>query len=168
MNQLKSIRERQNLTQEEVAERSGISVRTVQRLEAGAGLKGYTLRALAQALHVEEKALLGADTLPPALKWVNLSSLLLVPPLNILGPWLMAKLVKVNHPAVKQLISLQILWTILAPIVFFLGIFLKLGNVFTLVLMCGIALSNVCIILYNAYGIDQKNKLAIKLNFNLL
>jgi transcriptional regulator with XRE-family HTH domain len=168
MNQLKSVRERKNLTQEEVAEQSGLSVRTIQRVEAGAALKGYTLKTLAQTLDVNEQTLLGMDALPPALKWINLSSLLLLPPLNMLAPWLLARYLKVKHPVVGQLISLQVFWTIMAPIVFFLGIFLKLGNGFTMVLMCGIVLSNVALILWNAYGLDQKGKLSIKLNFNIL
>lgn len=168
MNQLKYIREGQNLTQEELSERSGISVRTIQRIEAGAGLKGYTLKKLAATLELEEKALLGTEVLPPALKWINLSSLVLLPPLNIVLPWLLSRFLKVKHPAVRNLVSLQFLWTLMAPIVFLLGIFLKLGNVFTLILMCSILLSNVFMILWNTYGIDRKNKLLIKLNFNIL
>jgi transcriptional regulator with XRE-family HTH domain len=34
MSELKKIREKQNLTQEELAEKSGLSVRTIQRIEA--------------------------------------------------------------------------------------------------------------------------------------
>ncbi|HBW81513.1 MAG TPA: DNA-binding protein, partial [Sphingobacterium sp.] len=54
MNKLQSLREKLNLTQEELAQKSNISVRTIQRIEAGQSPKGYTLRALAQALNVEE------------------------------------------------------------------------------------------------------------------
>lgn len=43
-------REHLNITQKELAEKSGISVRTVQRVEAGDLPKGYTLRALAKTL----------------------------------------------------------------------------------------------------------------------
>ena len=45
-----------NLTQEELSEKSKISVRTIQRIEAGTEPKGHTLRALAQALDIEEYA----------------------------------------------------------------------------------------------------------------
>lgn len=51
---LKQIREKQNLTQEELSEKSGISVRTIQRIEAGTPPKGYTLKTLAKALGIPE------------------------------------------------------------------------------------------------------------------
>ena len=58
MSELKKIREERNLTQEELAERSGISVRTIQRIEAGTEPKGYTLKTLASTLEISEKDLL--------------------------------------------------------------------------------------------------------------
>ena len=58
MSELKKIREQQNLTQEELAEKSGISVRTIQRIEAGTEPKGYTLKTLASTLDIPEKDLL--------------------------------------------------------------------------------------------------------------
>ena len=58
MSELKKIREAKNLTQEELAERSGISVRTIQRIEAGTEPKGYTLKTLASALDISQKELL--------------------------------------------------------------------------------------------------------------
>ncbi|MGC4129759.1 MAG: helix-turn-helix transcriptional regulator [Bergeyella sp.] len=41
MPQLKLIRKQQHLTQEELSEQSGISVRTIQRIEAGTLRKGH-------------------------------------------------------------------------------------------------------------------------------
>lgn len=58
MSELKKIREEKNLTQEELAEKSGISVRTIQRIEAGTEPKGYTLKTLASTLDISEKELL--------------------------------------------------------------------------------------------------------------
>ena len=58
MSELKRIREEQHLTQEELAEKSGLSVRTIQRIEAGTEPKGYTLKTLASSLSVSEKDLL--------------------------------------------------------------------------------------------------------------
>lgn len=58
MSELKKIREEKNLTQEELAEKSGISVRTIQRIEAGTEPKGYTLKTLASTLEISEKDLL--------------------------------------------------------------------------------------------------------------
>lgn len=182
MSKLKTIREQQFLTQEELAARSGISVRTIQRIESGMVPKGFTLRSLAKALSIAETELLDTvkdDVISEShhpnlqckeLKWVNLLTLLgtVLPPLNIIVPLVFIQVFKCKNQYSKQLISLQIFWTILAPIVFLIGIFLKFGNQFTLLLMMGIWLSNVFIILRNAYALDKHGDLRIKLNFNLI
>ncbi|MBV8324973.1 helix-turn-helix domain-containing protein [Chryseobacterium sp.] len=185
---LKTAREQKNLTQEELSEKSKISVRTIQRIEAGTEPKGHTLRALAQALEIDE-SLLQSPVIPPqdedihreplkeaeavnytSAKMMNLSSLLFVvlPPLNILAPFLLMFILKQRNSLTKQIISLQMFWTAMAPIVFMLGIFLKLGRQFTLVLMIIIVLSNVVMILRNASEIDRKKKLYFKLKFSMI
>lgn len=190
MSKLKAIRESQNLTQEELAQKSGVSVRTIQRIETGKEPKGYTLKVLAQVLAIEANELL---TEKPAkenladveeidknqetdlinftkLKLINLSSIpfIIIPPFNIIIPLLLMFRMKQKNNLAKQLISVQILWTIVAPIIFMLGIFLKLGNQFTILLMALIAISNVIIILRNAIALDKEKKLFFKLNFSIL
>ncbi len=190
MSRLKAIREQKNLTQEELSEKSKISVRTIQRIESGTEPKGHTLRALAQTLEIEESLLLQEEIIISQendevkteaaeesetvnysmIKMINLSSLLfvVVPPLNILAPFLLMFITKQRNSLTKQIISLQMFWTAIAPIVFMLGIFLKLGKEFTLILMILIALSNVFMILRNAAEIDRKKKLYFKLKFSML
>ena len=196
MSILKRVREGQHLTQEELSSASGISVRTIQRIESGVLPKGHTLKALAKALQVSENDLLGhpdvnedtvfvsatADTNTvesentltqidiPKIKLINLSSILfvLLPPLNIIAPLVLSRLLKQNNTIVKQIISLQILWIILAPIVFILGILLKLGSSFTIVLIAGIALSNVLLILINLAELDRNKRLRFTLNFSII
>ena len=188
MSKLKNIRELQNLTQEELSEKSGVSARTIQRIESGKEPKGYTLRVLAKALGIvenellykkyeQEKSLIGKEEDHvkelinySSLKLINLSSIpfIVIPPLNILVPLILMLTMKQKNIFTKQLISVQILWTIIAPIVFMLGIFLKLGNKFTLILMILIVLSNVFIILRNAIEIDRHQKLRIMLNFSMI
>lgn len=190
MSKLKNLREFQNLTQEELSEKSGISVRTIQRIETGKDPKGHTLRILAKTLLVEESALQTSTNEEEnnpitevtkeaeetilinysLLKLINLSSIpfILLPPFNIIVPLIMMIVMKQKNKLTKQLISIQILWTILAPIVFMLGVFLKLGHQFTLLLMILIALSNVFIILRNAIAIDKSKKLRYQLNFSML
>lgn len=185
---LKQIREKQNLTQEELSEKSGISVRTIQRIEAGTLPKGYTLKTLSKTLNIPESIFLAEETPETIIesdaeislentqinyskiKLINFSSILFVvlPPLNILAPLLLSHFLKQKNEITKQIISVQILWTILSPIVFLLGIFLKLGRTFTLLLMISIVLSNILIILLNGSEIDRKNKLRLKLNFSIL
>lgn len=190
MSKLKSLREFQNLTQEELSEKSGISVRTIQRIETGKDPKGYTLRILAKALEVKENELLNLETKEKntkitqkkeefeeailinysSLKLINLSSIpfIVIPPFNIIVPLVLIITMKQKNSLTKQLISVQILWTIIAPIVFMLGIFLKFGHQFTLILMILIALSNVFIILRNAVEIDRNKKLHYQLKFSMI
>ncbi|MGU3375847.1 helix-turn-helix domain-containing protein [Chryseobacterium sp. M5A1_1a] len=193
MSKLKTAREQKNLTQEELSEKSKISVRTIQRIEAGTEPKGHTLRALAQALDIEENLLQDtvlitetdeviadevvteikeeqSDINYSQIKIINLSSLLftLLPPLNILVPLLLMFAMKQRNSLVRQIISVQMIWTVMAPIVFMLGIFLKLGRQFTLVLMILIVLSNVFIILRNTAEIDKNKKLYYRLKFSMI
>ena len=187
---LKNIRESQNLTQEELSEKSGISVRTIQRIEAGQEPKGYTLRVLAQTLEISEKELQNTSSETEVeqsivhqpnnekteeidfskVKFINLSSLpfVVLPVLNIVFPVILMYVLKMKHPIIKQIISVQILWTIIAPIVFMIGIFLKLGRQFTLALIVVIILSNLFIIIRNAMEIDRSKKLYYHLDFSFL
>lgn len=190
MSKLKTIREFKNLTQEELAEKSGVSVRTIQRIETGKAPKGYTLKVLAKALTIEENELLFEKSEKEnlecikeknetqetvlinftKLKLINLSSIpfIVIPPFNIIIPLILMFKMRQRNRITKQLISIQILWTIVAPIIFIIGIFLKLGNKFTLLIMVLIVLSNVFIILRNAVEIDKHKKLFYKLNFSMI
>jgi transcriptional regulator with XRE-family HTH domain len=191
MSKLKAIREQKNLTQEELSEKSKISVRTIQRIEAGTEPKGHTLRVLAQTLGIEEFEL--QQEQPQVLsevneveievkeeeenpinysyiKIINLSSLVftLLPPLNIFVPLILMHSMKQRNSLARQIISVQMIWTVMAPITFMLGIFLKFGKQFTLILMILIVLSNVLIILRNAAEIDKNKKLYFRLKFSMI
>lgn len=191
MSRLKAIREQKNLTQEELSEKSKISVRTIQRIESGIEPKGHTLRVLAQVLKIEESELLhtrtqtinendevektNAEEKEPQINYsyikiINLSSLIftLLPPLNIFVPLMLMFTLKQNNSLARQIISVQMIWTVIAPITFMLGIFLKFGKQFTLILMILIVLSNVFIILRNAAEIDRNKKLYFRLKFSMI
>lgn len=190
MSELKKIREAKYLTQEELAEKSGISVRTIQRIEAGTEPKGYTLKTLAATLDVSEKELLISEILSEEIKveepiliiekevtfnsnlikMINLSSLPLAwfPVANFLPPVLIMLFTKEKSQIVKQIISLQIFLAIISPIIFMLIAFLKLGSASVMMTMISLALANVYIILRNAYEIDKKQALYYKLNFNMI
>ncbi|UQB70021.1 helix-turn-helix domain-containing protein [Epilithonimonas zeae] len=194
MSELKKIREKQNLTQEELAEKSGLSVRTIQRIEAGTEPKGYTLKTLASSLDVSEKDLLTPiiltevvvenpiveETVLPIenetienltlIKIINLSSLPLCwfPIANFLPPLLIMLISKQKSPLVKQIISLQIILAVIAPIIFMLVVILKLGKASVMVTMIALTLVNIFIILRNAYQLDKKRSLYYNLDFNLL
>jgi transcriptional regulator with XRE-family HTH domain len=59
---LKEWRERRALTQDELAEKAGVSRGTVNRIEQGHEAFPPTVRKLAQALGVEPSALVGEQT----------------------------------------------------------------------------------------------------------
>lgn len=180
MSRLLELRERLNLTQEELSGKSGVSIRTIQRIEAGKEPRGYTLKALAGALGVDQKELLREDitvvdrTNYTMLKIINISSLpvTFIPFAGILVPLVIMYFSKQFHPIAKQIVSVQIMWTISSAVVFMLSAFSKNlfpnGSVFILVVMVLIVLSNICIILINSAGLDKRRSLYIKLPFSII
>ena len=201
MTNLIKFREQQNLTQEELAEKSGLSVRTIQRIEAGTLPKGYTLKVLAKVLGIKEEELtqkapeqkisqpevqrteveaLNQDTIEHKvsdtlnLNLINISSLpfTLLPPLNVIVPLLIAFYKKENHPIVKQIISVQIIWTIVAFIIFMVGVFIRkwfaLNNSFITLIMVALILCNFFIIIRNALELSKHRKLSNHFNINVL
>lgn len=179
MSKLKNKRERLNLTQEELATKSGISIRTIQRIESGIEPKGHTLKTLAKALDCEMHELLSSRELPDLnnyslIKIINLSSVVVtfLPPANIVLPLLIMLVTKQFNPLTKQIVSLQIVYTIFAVIIFMLSVFSKkwfeLSNTFTMIVMVVLVLTNVFIILRNTAEIDKQKKLRIRLNFDVI
>lgn len=153
MSDLKKIREYQNLTQEELAQKSGLSVRTIQRIESGMKPKGFTLKTFAACLEVSESDLLvsavsekineldevsivetasavekGEILNVKLIKIINLSSLPFswFPIANFLPPILLMLIMKQRSEITKQIISLQIFLAIIFPVLFMILIFLKL------------------------------------------
>lgn len=191
MPELKKIRELKNLTQEELAEKSGLSVRTIQRIEAGVQPKGYTLKMLALSLDVPERDLripeiqfqqeTEVEEIPEIpkkekpvnftlVKLINLSSIPLAwfPVANVLPPLLIMLFSKEKSPIVKQIISLQVFLAIISPVVFMITALFKPGHSVVLAVMILLVLINIYIILRNAYHIDRKGELYYKLNFSIL
>jgi len=191
MSELKKIRELKNLTQEELAQKTGLSVRTIQRVESGMRPKGYTLKTLAKNLDVAEEDLwipeivaepeIEVEEIPVAkqeeqsvnfalIKIINLSSLPLAwfPIANFIPPLLIMIFMKEKSRITKQIISLQILLAVIAPVIFMIVVLLKLGSPFVMVTMVSLVLANMYIILRNAFEIDKKNSLYYKLNFSFL
>lgn len=170
-------RERSHLTQEELAELSGLSVRTIQRIEAGGPLRGYTLKTLAKALGLEPSELLDLPA-GPGVNWrelrlVNLASLpfMVLPPLNIVAPLLLMQHRKIGHDHVtRQLVSLQILWTIVAAVLVLSSAFLNrlfdLDLPFVVFAAALAIIVNLFFIIRNAVAIDRQQELRIRLPFS--
>ncbi|WP_185816817.1 helix-turn-helix domain-containing protein [Hymenobacter metallilatus] len=147
-----TIRKSKGLSQEVLAEQSGVSLRTIQRVEQGeTEPRGYTLQALAQALDVPLEAFRiqpePAAPTPPApplpapaalpsdpdfLQLLNLSALsfLVLPLLNILVPWWLwrARRHRTAHVAEvgRRVLGFQILWQVGSFFAFMLVVVVQL------------------------------------------
>jgi transcriptional regulator with XRE-family HTH domain len=138
---LKEHRTSKQLSQQELAEKSGISIRTIQRIEKRhSSGSPYIVKSLCNALEIEVDTL-DLDIIPEAseaeyqneidqahtareaneiknkVKLVNFSSLfiLLFPFLNVIIPLLIFRKYKSsfrNNLAVRKIISFQIIWTV--------------------------------------------------------
>jgi DNA-binding XRE family transcriptional regulator len=130
---LASLRKSKGMSQETLAEACGLSLRAVQRIEAGeTSPRPHTVKVIAQALGVPvgelaEKltsvpTIIGDDRFLPALRVVNFSAMccLVIPLANIFVPVLLAKRYGSLNDEVsyKKLISFQVIWSLVT----FLGV----------------------------------------------
>ena len=119
-------RKRRGLTQEELAEHSGISIRTIQRIEKGLSAGSpYTLKVIAEVLEVSTDDLFRGEMKPSVssearfhpVKLMNLSalSMIILPLGNIILP-LLVFLRKPGNSEVetkgRKILSFQILYTL--------------------------------------------------------
>lgn len=172
-NQLKKIREARHMTQHQLAEESGLSLRTIQRVEAGQVLKGHTLTTLAETLGLREEELLqpAVSVDLAGVKWINLSSLsfLVFPFGNIVLPLYLTY--KAKSPQVKeqgkQILLVQITWFVVFALALVLTPWLQsaLGLESPLIfpVIFGFLVLNLAIIILNAIRLDKKGELAIRL-----
>lgn len=112
---VQQFREEKNLTQSELAQKSGLSLRTIQRIEAGNIPKGFTLKALTNTFEIEPEKLSPSkeNTKIDRIKWINFSSLLglIIPFGGVIFPFILTY--KTKDPRIKELgksiVSVQII-----------------------------------------------------------
>ncbi|MAB47807.1 MAG: DNA-binding protein [Flavobacteriaceae bacterium] len=178
MSKLLEHREKHNLTQEELSKKSGISVRTIQRIESGIEPKGYTLRALAKSLNINEKELV-KNKVPnkePNFKLVNLinlSSLVVVfiPIASFVLPLIITLIKKQLNSLTRQIITIQILWSVIMISVYLIGsiIFVnELGREIGIGILLFLVLSNAFIILRNSIELNKNTQLFFSLKFSII
>ncbi|MFC4818462.1 helix-turn-helix domain-containing protein [Flavobacterium sp. GCM10023249] len=174
---IQQLREERNLTQTELAEKSGLSLRTIQRIEAGTTPKGFTLKALAQVFETEpEKLIPTNETLKvDRAKWINFSTLagLIIPFGSILFPLVLTY--KTKDPKNKELgkciVSFQILLTVVISLVLIAIPFVQKGLSlqFPLFLIPVLLLTtlNLVAFIVNGISLNQQNDLhkAFKINY---
>ncbi len=176
-NKLKTYRNRKNLTQEELATRSGISIRTIQRIEKGlASGSPHTLKALAGVLEIDSLDLNVADQTQHLvkdddlrkLKLLNFSilSVFIIPFGNIILPTLVflrhRSITSVNEVG-RKIISFQIVTSVilfLVSVVIFLLVGRGHGQVPMPVFICYamIVLVNIIIVFRTSKDIDNKKE----------
>lgn len=127
-----SVRKNRGFSQEALAENSGVSLRTIQRIENNKSKpRPYTLKIIADTLTIKMEELVfeqksRSDTLVSKtalskISLINSSALLgvLIPSFNIIAPVILWKLNKENpliNEKGKKIISFQILWFFLTAL----------------------------------------------------
>jgi len=138
---LKEHRLAKHLSQKELADRSGISLRTIQRVEKNeSACSPYVIRTLCETLGIEVNSLLQSsgedseafqelivESVPTSryLKYINFSSLsvLLFPFLNLVvvtGTYLILKkrfVIQNDRATAQKILSFQILWSVITLII---------------------------------------------------
>ena len=176
---VKLLRKQKNLTQTELAEKSGLSLRTIQRIESGQSLKGFTLKAIAQTLETEPENLFSQeekDIQIDRAKLINFSALagLIIPFGGIIFPAILTYRTQdsVNRELGKSVIGVQIILAFVISVLLILSPFIQHWfsiqfPLFLVPLMAFIILK-LWIVIKNGISLNQTNQLSIKLKNNFL
>lgn len=176
---VKLLRKQKNLTQTELAEKSGLSLRTIQRIESGQSLKGFTLKAIAQTLETEPENLFSQeekDIQIDRAKLINFSALagLIIPFGGIIFPAILTYRTQdsVNRELGKSVIGVQIILAFVISVLLILTPFIQHWfsirfPLFLVPLMAFIILK-LWIVIKNGISLNQTNQLSIKLKNNFL
>lgn len=175
-NKVRLYREKQNLTQKELAEKSGLSLRTIQRVENGNIPKGFTLNSLAEALEVDMATLSSKKKELDRIKIINISvfSFLILPFGNIIVPTILTFKSKneTTKSLGKEILSLQIVWTVITCVLLIISPLIQRWLSFEIsliyIVLALLISINIFIVFKNAISLATKNKLSITLNFRLL
>ncbi|WDF64345.1 helix-turn-helix domain-containing protein [Flavobacterium sp. KACC 22763] len=177
-NKVKLLREEKNMTQNELAEKSGLSLRTIQRIEAGSILKGFTLKTIAEALETNPENLTfkKESVQIERAKLINLSVLsgLIIPFGSVIFPLVLTYKTQdpINKEIGKQIVSLQIVLSLILSVLMIASPFVQKSftlkfPLFIIPLIAIFSLKLIIVIL-NGISLNQNQNLAIKLKNNFL
>ena len=175
-NKVRFLREKNNLTQTELAKKSGVSLRTIQRIENGSALKGFTLESLANALEVQAENLMIEKVDLEKIKIINISTLsfLILPFGNIILPAVLTFSSKNEKTKLlgKDILSIQIIWTIITSLLLIISPFIQhwLLTDIPLIIVLFILLTfiNVFIAVRNSISLTNRSELSIAPKIKLL
>lgn len=177
-NKVKFLREEKNMTQNELAEKSGLSLRTIQRIEAGNILKGFTLKTIAEALETNPENLIfkKENIQIERAKLINLSVLsgLIIPFGSVIFPLILTHKTQdsTNKELGKQIVSLQIVLSLILSVLMIISPFIQ--NLVTvkfplfIIPLIAILSLKLLIVILNGIRLNQKQELTIKLKNNFL
>lgn len=179
MTKIKSLREAKNLTQTELAEKSGLSLRTIQRIESGNLPKGFTLKAISKALEIEPENLFLAkedNSNIDRAKLINLSALsgLIIPFGGIIFPAILTYKTKdsTNRELGKSIVSFQIVLSLAISVLMILSPFIqKLISIkfpLFIVPLIVFIIVKIWIIITNGISLNKSQELSIKLKNSFL
>lgn len=176
-NKIQLLREENRLTQKELAEKAGLSLRTIQRIEAGNIPKGFTLKELAESLNTTPGNLIEKeDKNIERAKLINSSALfgLIIPFGGIIFPLLLTYKTQeiYNKQLGRNILALQIILSLTMSLFLIASPFIQKElsikfPVFLIVLITFLFLKLIAIII-NGIALNKKEDLHIKLKFNFL
>ncbi|MBM7419228.1 MULTISPECIES: helix-turn-helix domain-containing protein [Chryseobacterium] len=176
-NKIQLLREKNRLTQKELAEKAGLSLRTIQRIEAGNIPKGFTLKALAESLNTTPENLIEKeDKNIERAKLINSSALfgLIIPFGGIIFPLIFTYKTQdvYNKQLGRNIVALQIILSVTMSLFLIASPFLQKGlsvkfPVFLIVLITFLFLKLLAIII-NGIALNKNKDLHTNLKFNFL
>jgi len=180
---IKKLRHRNGFSQEELAEKTGLSLRTIQRIENGeTEPRGDSLKRLAMTFGVSPDEIIDWQIIEDknVLTLMNLSQLgfLAFPLLGIIIPltiWILKKekVRGVNRLGIS-ILNFQISWTIALCIIYIGSIFrfmlpMRLPiSIFGIIGILGLYLSNLIIIIYMTIKLQKGKEIKYKPSFKFL
>lgn len=179
MTKIKSLREAKNLTQTELAEKSALSLRTIQRIESGNLPKGFTLKAIAKALEVEPENLLPVEPENPNIdraKLINLSALsgLIIPFGGVIFPAILTFKTKDsnNRELGKSIVCIQIILALVISFLMIISPFIQkavsINFPLFIIPLISFIIVKLFIIIKNGISLNKKHELTISLKTNFL
>lgn len=184
-NKLRNQREKLGFTQAELAEKTNLSIRTIQRVESGETIpKGHTLNVLSEVLDLEKEELMMKTSFDEKLtskrnlnlKLINLSALCFIgiPFGNLIFPfmiWNKNREDETVNEVGKRVLNFQIIWTFCTCLLLIISPFLQdyFPSDFTLILNVGLLamLINLFVIIKTAIALNasEYDVLSLKLRF---
>ncbi|HEX8270022.1 MAG TPA: helix-turn-helix transcriptional regulator [Flavobacterium sp.] len=180
-NKVQAFRTQRQMTQTELSEKSGLSLRTIQRIESGAAAKGYTLKSIASALEIDISDLVEVDSRTVGTinigkaKTINIAALsfIVIPFGNLIFPSLLMRGTSdLTRKTAIDILGVQILWTFISSILLIVSPAIQVAfktKVPVLIVVLVLSFSiNAAIIIRNAISLDKSHRLSIALSFRFL